>query len=61
MVDFLDAVPDRARAEAQLDALAGRFPADGLLAVSGGAEGEVLRTLRAYERLDLPAAARTVA
>ena len=45
VVDFLDAVPDRARADAELDALAGRIPADGLLPVSGGAEGEVLRPL----------------
>jgi hypothetical protein len=44
-VDFLDAVPDRERAESQLDALAGHFPADGVLAVQGGAEGEVLRPL----------------
>jgi hypothetical protein len=44
-VDFLDAVPDRARADAVLDAVAGRIPADGLLPVGAGTDGEVLRPL----------------
>lgn len=39
VLDFLDAVPDRERAAAALDALAPRIPADGL-PVAGGAEGE---------------------
>jgi hypothetical protein len=43
--DFLDAVPDRARAETYLDRLAARMPADGLLRVQAGTEGEVLRPL----------------
>ena len=43
--DFLDAVPDRARAERGLAALADRIPADGLLRVQAGTEGEVIRPL----------------
>jgi hypothetical protein len=43
--DFLDVVPDRRRADAALDALAARIPADGLLRVDAGTEGEVLRPL----------------
>jgi hypothetical protein len=43
--DFLDAVPDRARAEERLDQLAARIPADGLLRVAAGTEGEVIRPL----------------
>jgi len=43
--DFLDAVPDRARADEVLDGLAGRIPPDGLLRVAAGTEGEVLRPL----------------
>jgi hypothetical protein len=43
--DFLDAVPDRARAEELLDQLAARLPADGLLRVDAGTEGEVIRPL----------------
>jgi hypothetical protein len=45
IVDFLDAVPDRARADAALDALAAHVPADGLLTVGAGTEGEMLRPL----------------
>jgi hypothetical protein len=45
VADFLDAVPDPARASAGLDALAARIPADGLLRVEAGAEGELLRPL----------------
>jgi hypothetical protein len=44
-VDFLDAVPDRARADHVLAGLADRIPADGLLRVQAGTEGEVLRPL----------------
>ncbi|MEA2133141.1 MAG: hypothetical protein QOC68_1050 [Solirubrobacteraceae bacterium] len=43
--DFLDAVPDRARADALLDRLGARLPADGLLRVDAGTEGEVIRPL----------------
>ena len=43
--DFLDAVPDRARADELLDQLAARIPADGLLRVDAGTEGEVIRPL----------------
>ena len=44
-VDFLDAVPDRARADAALATVAERIPPDGLLRVEGGTENEVLRPL----------------
>ena len=44
-VDFLDAVPDRARADAVLATVAERIPADGLLRVEGGTADEVLRPL----------------
>ena len=44
-VDLLDAVPDRPRAEAALEALAPLIPADGLIPVAAGVEGEVLRPL----------------
>jgi hypothetical protein len=43
--DFLDAVPDRARADEALAVLAQRLPADGLLRVDAGTEGEVIRPL----------------
>jgi hypothetical protein len=43
--DFLDAVPDRARADELLDRLVARIPADGLLRVQAGTEGEVIRPL----------------
>jgi hypothetical protein len=45
VLDFLDAVPDRGRAQTLLDRLADRVPADGLLRVDAGTEGEVLRPL----------------
>jgi hypothetical protein len=45
LVDFFDAVPDRARADAALAALTPHIPADGLIAVGAGAEGELLRPL----------------
>jgi hypothetical protein len=44
-VHFLDATPDRDRAEPQLAALAQRMPADGVLAVEQGVEGETLSAL----------------
>jgi hypothetical protein len=46
-VHFLDAVGDRDRdrAAAALDALAGRMPADGILKVEAGVEGETLSAL----------------
>ena len=44
-VDFLDAVPDRARADEVLARVADRIPADGLLPVGAGTDGEVLRPL----------------
>ena len=51
-VDFLDAAPDRTRAASVLDSLAPRMPADGLLPVPGGVEGEVLRPLDIAPRPD---------
>jgi hypothetical protein len=42
VVQFLDAVPDRARADAELDVLRDRMPDDGVIAVEGGIEGETL-------------------
>ncbi|QEC47148.1 hypothetical protein FSW04_05790 [Baekduia soli] len=45
VVDLLDAVPDRARADAELDVLADRLPDDGVLRVAAGVEGETLRAL----------------
>ena len=52
LVDFLDAAPDRARADAALDALAAHIPADGVLTVGAGVEGEVLRPLDLAPRPD---------
>jgi hypothetical protein len=52
VLDFLDATSDRARAESVLDALAAKIPADGVLAVGGGVEGEVLRPLDLAPRPD---------
>ena len=51
-IDFLDAVPDRRRADAELEALAGRVPADGVVRVKAGAEGEALRPLDLAPRPD---------
>ena len=45
LLSFLDAMDDRERADPLLDALAARIPADGLLRVEAGTEGEVLRPL----------------
>jgi hypothetical protein len=44
-VHFLDAVPDRDRATTALNALAARMPADGILKVEAGVEGETLSAL----------------
>lgn len=44
-VDLLDVVPDRARAQAELDRLATQVPADGRMQVEDGAEGEELDPL----------------
>ncbi len=49
-VDFLDAVPDRARAEEVLASVADRIPADGLLPVGSGTDGEALRPLELARR-----------
>jgi hypothetical protein len=43
VLDFLDATPDRPRAEAALDALAVHIPDDGAIPVAAGVDGEVLR------------------
>jgi hypothetical protein len=51
-VGFLDAVPDRARADAALDALTGLVPADGVLHVAAGTEGETLGALEVAPRPD---------
>jgi hypothetical protein len=52
VVHFLDATPDRARAEAELDRLAERVPADGVLTVGAGVEGEALSPLDVVTRPD---------
>jgi hypothetical protein len=44
-VDFLDAAPDRSRAEPEIDILADLMPADGRIVVSEGVEGEELEPL----------------
>jgi hypothetical protein len=45
VVDFLDVVPDRARAAQELDRLATLVPADGRIVAEGGIEGEELGPL----------------
>lgn len=45
VVDFLDAAPDRARADAELNVLADLVPADGRIVVREGVEGEELDPL----------------
>jgi hypothetical protein len=50
VIAFLDAVPDRARADAALDGLAHLVPADGVLRVRAGAEGETLGALEVAPR-----------
>ena len=44
-VNFLDAVPDRDRADAELATLRERMPSDGILKVEVGVEGEVLSAI----------------
>jgi hypothetical protein len=51
-VHFLDAVPDRPRADAELDVLADRMPEDGVLRVEAGIEGEALGALEVAPRPD---------
>jgi hypothetical protein len=51
-VHFLDAVPDRARATAELDGLRDRMPQDGILKVEAGVEGETLSALDVAPRPD---------
>jgi hypothetical protein len=51
-VHFLDAVPDRARAEAELAGLRERMPSDGILKVEVGVEGEVLSAIEVAPRPD---------
>jgi hypothetical protein len=45
VVHFLDAVPDRDRADAELGALRERMPDDGVVTVEGGIEGESVGVL----------------
>jgi hypothetical protein len=49
-VHFLDAVPDRDRANTELDALHERMPEDGILKVEAGVEGETLSALEIAPR-----------
>jgi hypothetical protein len=49
-IGFLDAVPDRERAEATLDAVARTLPSRESIAVSGGTEGEALTALTVAPR-----------
>jgi hypothetical protein len=51
-VHFLDAVPDRERAQTELDRLRERMPADGVLKVEAGVEGETLSALEVAPRPD---------
>jgi hypothetical protein len=50
VVHFLDAVPDRARADAELDVLRDRVPDDGVIAVESGIEGETVGVLETAPR-----------
>lgn len=52
LVDFLDAAGDPAGAAPVLDAIAARLPADGVLRVDAGTEGEALRPLDLAPRPD---------
>ncbi len=50
VVRFLDAVPDRDRADAEVAALAERMPDDGILKVEAGVEGETMSALEVAPR-----------
>ncbi len=52
MIDFLDAVPDRDRAERALDDLAAALGGRASLSVGGGTDGEVLTALTVAPRPD---------
>lgn len=52
VIDFLDAVPDRDRADRVLDTVARTLGSGESIAVSGGAEGEVLTALTIAPRPD---------
>jgi hypothetical protein len=52
VIDFLDAVPDRERAERALDAVAGILGSRESIPVTGGIEGEVISALTAAPRPD---------
>jgi hypothetical protein len=52
LVDFLDAVDDAGRAGTVLDAVAARIPADGVLRVDAGTDGETMRPLDLAPRPD---------
>jgi hypothetical protein len=52
LIDFLDAVPDRVRADAALAELAAQIGCSAALSVSGGAEGEQLTGLSVAARPD---------
>jgi hypothetical protein len=49
-VHFLDATPDRERAGREIEALKSRMPADGVLKVEAGVEGETLSALEVAPR-----------
>jgi hypothetical protein len=51
-VHFLDATPDRARAQQELDKIERRMPDDGILRVEQGVEGETLSALDVASRPD---------
>jgi hypothetical protein len=52
VVRFLDITPDRDRAETAIAGLAERMPADGVLKVEAGAEGETMSALEIAPRPD---------
>jgi hypothetical protein len=52
VVRFLDVTPDRERAETAIAGLAERMPADGVLKVEAGAEGETMSALEIAPRPD---------
>jgi hypothetical protein len=52
VIDFLDAVPDRDRAQPALDELAAALAGQDSLSVGGGADGEELKALTVASRPD---------